>query len=85
MTNQQTTATTAAPSDRGTGFEPVQGGADTVSAQGLLVAAYLIMWALLLLFVLLGWRREQKLSQRLSDLEKALDRAEANAATREAT
>jgi CcmD family protein len=74
MTNLQ--ATTTAPADRSTGFEPVQGGTDTVSAQGLLVAAYLIMWALLLLFLLLGWRRQQQLSRRISDLEKALDRAE---------
>ncbi len=80
LQNAPTTAGSAAPSDRSTGFVAVQGGTDTVSAQGLLVAAYLIMWALLLLFILLGWRRGQKLSQRVSDLEKALDRAEANQA-----
>lgn len=78
-----TTATTS-PGDRSTGFEPVQGGADSVSAQGLLVSAYLIMWALLLLFVLLGWRRQQQLAKRVADLEKALDRAE-GAASRQAS
>ncbi len=60
------------PIDRSTEFVAVEGGVQTTSAGTLLVAAYGVMWALLLLFVFLGWRRQRSLESRLGDLEKAL-------------
>lgn len=63
-------AQTTAPSSRSTEFVPVQGGGETTSAGTLLVVAYVIMWALLLGFLGLGWRRQKKLETRLSELER---------------
>ena len=50
----------------------VQGGGDTTSAATLLVTAYLVMWALLLGFVFLSWRRQGRVETRISELEKAI-------------
>lgn len=71
--------TTTAPADRSTEFVAVEGGGDTTSAEALLVAAYIVMWALLLGFVLLGWRKQQRIEQRVVQLEKSLDKAERTA------
>ena len=60
------------PSARSTEFVPVQGGNDTTSAAALLITAYVVMWALLLGFVLLSWRRQARVETRISELEKAL-------------
>jgi CcmD family protein len=37
-----------------------------------LITAYVVMWALLLGFVFLSWRRQGRVETRLSELEKAL-------------
>jgi hypothetical protein len=66
-------ADTTAPTTQGTGvteFVPFEGGEETTSAELLLVIAYLVMWGLLLAFVGLGWRRQQRLEARLGDLER---------------
>ena len=63
---------TDTPEDRSTQFVAVEGGGDTTSAEALLVSAYVIMWALLLGFVWLTWRRQQKMESRVTDLERAL-------------
>lgn len=69
---QATATTTASPADRSTEFVPVQGGSDSTSAGGLLVAAYVVMWALVVGFVVQGWRRQVKIDARIGDLERAL-------------
>lgn len=65
-------AQNAAPaaSSRASEFVPVEGGTETTSSGMLLVVAYLLMWALLLGFLGLGWRRQKQLETRLSELEK---------------
>jgi len=68
--------TATVESQRSTAFVPVQGGHDTTSANTLLVAAYIVMWALLLAFIFLGWRRQQALESRVGDLERAVGDAE---------
>ncbi|HTA89034.1 MAG TPA: CcmD family protein [Polyangiaceae bacterium] len=60
------------PNARSTEFVAVQGGGDTTSAATLLVTAYIVMWALLLGFVFLSWRRQGRVEARLSELEKSL-------------
>ena len=60
------------PSARSTEFVPVTGGGETTSAATLLITAYVVMWALLLGFVLLSWRRQGRVETRISELEKAL-------------
>jgi hypothetical protein len=76
---QPAPASTAAPSDRSTEFVAAQGGKETSSAETLLVAAYLVMWAILFGFLLLGWRRQQRVDQRVQELEKALTKIETTA------
>lgn len=63
----------ANPGERSMGFEPVQGGEETSSAEALLVTAYLVMWALLFGFLFLGWRRQGQVEKRLSELERSVD------------
>ncbi len=77
-TEQAPAGTAQRPEDRRTEFVAVQGGQDTTSAEALLVGAYLVMWAMLLGFVFLGWRRSLKLESRLESLEKALTRHESS-------
>ncbi len=60
--------------DRSTEFVAVEGGQETTSAGGLLVAAYTIMWALVFLFVWFSWRRQRTLDARLDEIEAALRR-----------
>ncbi len=65
-------ATLADPNSRSTEFHAVEGGGETTSAAGLLVAAYVLMWALVLGFLWLSWRRQGQVESRISELEKAL-------------
>lgn len=60
-----------------TEFVPVAGGADTTSAEALLVIAYIAMWCLFFGFVALTQRRQRTLTEKVSELEQALKRAEA--------
>ena len=60
------------PAARSTQFVPVEGNTETTSAEALLIAAYLVMWARLLAFVGLGWRRQARVEARLAELEKAV-------------
>jgi hypothetical protein len=62
------------PADRSTEFIAVQGGSESTSAEVLLVAAYLLMWAILLVFLLLTWRKQSRIETRLSELDAELRR-----------
>lgn len=59
-----------------TEFVPVQGGTDSVSAEGMLVAAYIVMWAVVVAFAWLTWRRQETARTRLEALEKTVARLE---------
>jgi hypothetical protein len=54
-------------------FKPVSGGpSETSSAEGLLIAAYVLMWALLMVFLYQTFKRQAGVDKRLGELEKAL-------------
>jgi hypothetical protein len=61
--------------DRSTEFVAVEGGRETTSAEALLIAAYGLMWAALLAFVLLTWRRQRVLESKIRHLAETVDRA----------
>ena len=66
-----TTGTTA--EERSQEFRPVTGGAtETSSAEGLLITAYVLMWAILMAFLFLTFRRQAAVDKRLGELERAL-------------
>lgn len=59
--------------DRSQDFKPVTGGpSDTTSAEAVLVAAYVLMWAILMGFLLMTFRRQAAVDKRLGELERAL-------------
>lgn len=70
-------ASQAAPDARSTEFVADQGGGEGTSASSLLVSAYVVMWVLLLGFLFMSWRRQQRIESRLTELDKALARARA--------
>ena len=62
----------AQPSERSTEFVPFAGNTETSSAEGLLVTAYVLMWAVVFAFLFASWRRQQRIDTRLDELNKAL-------------
>lgn len=81
MTETQA-ASSAAPSDRATSFQAVQGGEEHYSGEVLLVSAYAILWAIVIAWVALVWRKQRLLSARLTDLERVIDEAASSGARR---
>lgn len=70
--NQPTPTT---PDNRSQEFVPVTGGpSETSSAEGLLIAAYVMMWAILMGFLLLTFRRQASVQRRLDELERSLSK-----------
>ncbi len=71
MTQAKPTAGTV--EDRSQEFRPVTGGAtETSSAEALLITAYVLMWAILMGFLFLTFRRQAAVDKRLGELERAL-------------
>jgi CcmD family protein len=67
------TGTTA--DDRSTAFRPVEGGGQMQSGEKLLVEAYAAIWIVLFLMILLSWRRQRRIDERVSSLEAAVEKA----------
>lgn len=70
--NQDNPAPSKAPEDRSTEFVAVQGGNDGTSAETLLVTAYLVMWAALLAFIFMTWKKQGALEKRVEKLDEAM-------------
>jgi hypothetical protein len=78
----QTVNTTPQASDgRSTSFRAVEGGNEMQSGEKLLVEAYAAIWVLLFVMLLLWWRRQRKIDERVSFLEAAVMKARAEAAS----
>lgn len=54
-------------------FRPVEGGQETSSGASFLIVAYLLMWAAVLVFVIVTYRHQRALKERVAKLEQALD------------
>ena len=64
----------AAEPKRSTEFQAVEGGTEMVSGGTLLVEAYVALWLILLGFLLVSWRRQGRIDQRVDELERAVAR-----------
>jgi CcmD family protein len=72
----QANPTTPTVEERSQEFKPVSGAAEnTTSAEVVLVAAYVVMWAILMGFLFTTFRRQAAVDKRLGDLERDLERA----------
>jgi hypothetical protein len=71
----QTSAPAGTPEGRSTEFVPTQGGPETTSAEHLLVAAYLLMWAALIGFLWLTWRKQKRIESKIDALDATLRKA----------
>lgn len=67
-------ASTDTADSRATTFQAVEGG-ETRSGEVLLVEAYAVLWVILFGWLLLMWRKQTRLSARIEELDRALDRA----------
>jgi hypothetical protein len=75
----QDTQTAPKPDDRATAFQAVQGGPEQHDGATLLVEAYAVLWVILMAWLVFQWRKQSALGARLGDLERAIDRAAAQA------
>jgi hypothetical protein len=61
--------------DRNTSFRAVQGGGEMQSGEKLLVEAYAAIWVILFALILLSWRRQRGIDERMTVLSAAIDKA----------
>ena len=66
----------ATPDDRSTSFRAVEGGPEMRSGTVLLVEAYAAIWMVLMVWLLMLWRKQRELHGRLDEVERALAKAE---------
>jgi CcmD family protein len=69
------------PSDRATSFQPVEGGGEHRSGVTLMVEAYAVIWTILMVWLVLLWRKQARLNERLDGLEGAIVKASRPAQT----
>lgn len=69
-----TEQTEAPASGRSTEFIAVDAGTEQYSGAKLLVAAYVLVWLVLMGWIFLLWQKQRKLAQKLDDLESTLAR-----------
>src|SRR5262245_19849458 len=74
------TGTAQSPDDRSQAFRPVEGGGEMQSGERLLVIAYMAIWILVVFFVVMSFRKQARLGQRIVALESALAKARAKPA-----
>ncbi len=73
------------PSDRATTFQAVTGEPEHYSGEKLLVAAYAIVWVVVLAWVAFVWRKQRAMTGRLDALEAEIARAGAARAKADGT
>ena len=69
------------PGDRATEFTAVE-SSDHYNGSTLMVVAYAAIWALLMGWIYMLWRKQAALGERLDGLERAIDRAAAAVETK---
>lgn len=75
---QPAASSSAAPQDRAATYQAVPAGAgEQHNGDNLVVAAYSILWLILMAWLFVMWRKQASLHAKIDDLEKTLDRAAA--------
>ena len=69
-----TEASTSEPSDRATAFRAAKNG-ESVPGGALLIAAYAVIWMVILLVIVRTFRRQTKSAQQLAALERVIEKA----------
>jgi CcmD family protein len=69
------TGTSQSADDRAQSFRPVTGGQEMQSGERLLVIAYMAIWLCVVALVVLSFRRQARLDQRIGALENTLAKA----------
>ncbi len=69
------------PDDRATEFKAVNETGEHFSGYTLMVEAYAAIWLILMIWLVLLWRKQADLTARVVGLESAIDRAEARLTT----
>jgi hypothetical protein len=67
------------PDDRSQEFHAAQGEPQQYNGETLLVAAYGMLWVVLMVWIAIGWLKQSRITQRLDDLERVIDKAAAAA------
>lgn len=67
-------STTAATEDRSTSFTAKDGGSEGVPGGSLMVAAYAIVWLVVLLLVVRVFQRQNTIARQIADLEEDLQK-----------
>ncbi|APS00043.1 hypothetical protein [Pajaroellobacter abortibovis] len=60
------------PEERSTAFHAIEGGTETKNGSLLLVEAYVTLWLILMAWLLLLWKKQNHLKQRIALIERAL-------------
>jgi hypothetical protein len=60
---------------RNQSFRPVEGGGERRSGEVLLIEAYAVIWAIAFVFILIAWRRQRRIDERVNALEAAIAKA----------
>jgi hypothetical protein len=60
-----------------TQFQAVEGGAETQSGAKLMVAAYAVLWVIVMAYLVMVWRKQAAMSARMDELDRILDKAAA--------
>lgn len=69
------TGTAQSADDRGQAFRPVEGGGQLQSGERLLVIAYMAIWLCVVVLIVMSFRKQTRLDQRITSLEGALAKA----------
>jgi hypothetical protein len=69
------TQTGTAADARNQAFRPVEGGGERRSGEVLLIEAYAVIWAIAFVFILIAWRRQRRIDERVNALEAAIAKA----------
>lgn len=65
----------SAADDRATTFQPTEGGSEQRSGSTLMVEAYAVIWTLLMVWLVMLWRKQAALNLRIDGLEGAIVKA----------